>query len=73
MGGGETKRKKNRLAVGAIEEFKRRQECHRKEQPASNAGLMDGEEIKRNETPATEMPDTEQREQKDGTEDAERK
>ena len=60
--------KKNRLAVGAIEEFKRRQECHRREQPASNAGLMDGEEIKRNETPATEMPDTEQREQKDGTE-----
>ncbi len=29
---------------------------------------MDEEEIKRNETPATEMPDTEQREQKDGTE-----
>ena len=60
--------KKNRLAVGAIEEFNRRQECHRKEQPASNAGLMDEEEIKRNETLATEMPDTEQREQKDGTE-----
>ena len=49
---------KNRLAVGAIEEFKRRQKCHRKEQPAYNAGLMDEGEIKQSETPATEMPDT---------------
>ena len=40
MGGGETKRKKNRLAVGAIEEFKRRQECPGQslEQPAYHAG-----------------------------------
>ncbi len=32
-GGTMDEAKKNRLAVGAIEEFKRRQKCHRREQP----------------------------------------